>query len=71
MEIKVPVSPEMEEVIFEHAFGGELGVYPDERAWILTQARKKVPGCVVLAADLDIENGEWVLSVTVPSIVTN
>lgn len=70
MEIRVPVSPEQEELIVDHAIGAELMLYPGERAWMLNQARKQVKNCIIVSADLDIENGEWVLSVTAPGSVT-
>lgn len=62
--IKVPVSPEQEDVLFDHAMGkGELGMLPDERHWMVAQARKQVPGCRVTGADLDVANGQWVLEI--------
>lgn len=62
--IHIPCSPEQEDIILEHALGrGQLGVLPDERAWMLAQARKQVPGCRVLSADLDVENARWELTV--------
>lgn len=63
-ELRVPCSPEQEDILLEHALGKcELGVLPDERAWMLAQARKQSPGCRIVAADLDIENATWVLTV--------
>jgi len=63
-QIRVPCSPEQEEVIFYHAAtDAELGILPDERAWIMAQARTVHPGCTVTGADLDIENGTWVVDV--------
>lgn len=66
MELRFKCSPEQEEVIADHALStgnGPLYIQPDERAWIVANARKQVPGCVVKSADLDIENGTWVVQV--------
>lgn len=64
MIITISVSPEQEEVITEHVFnGGELGVVADEKVWMLSQARKKHPGCKILAADLNIPTLEWDLTI--------
>lgn len=64
MIIKFPVSPEQEEVIVDHLLlGHPLGMQPDERAWILMQVSKRCPGSRVLAADLDLENAEWCVTV--------
>jgi hypothetical protein len=51
-------------VIADHVLlGTELGMQPDERAWILSHARKVYPEGKVTAADLDIENGQWVVQI--------
>lgn len=65
MELRVPVSPEQEELIMEFAVteNKQLGIYTDERVWMLGQARKLKPGCKIKGADLDLEKGEWVLEV--------
>jgi hypothetical protein len=64
MIISIPVSPEQEDVITEHVFNhAELGVVNDEKAWMLGQARKKHPGCKILAADLNIATLEWDLTI--------
>lgn len=66
MELRFKCSPEQEEVIADHALspGSEpLMIQPDERAWIVANARKRVPGCRIKAADLDIENGMWVVEI--------
>lgn len=61
--LRVPCSPEQEDVILDHLlFNGELGVQPDERAWMLAQARKQHPACQILSADLDLESVEWILT---------
>jgi hypothetical protein len=63
--IRVPCSPEQKEVVLDHLLSlRELGMQPDERAWIIAQAKKQ--GAVkILAADLDIESGEWVVDIEV------
>lgn len=63
--IAIPVSPEQEDVIADHAvYGrGELGVVAGENAWMLAQARKKYPGCKILSADLNIPTLEWDLTI--------
>lgn len=62
-EVKVPCSPEQEDVIAEHLlFGGELGILPDERAWIRNHVSKLVVGTIV-GAELDLENATWVVQV--------
>lgn len=65
-EISFKCSPEQEEVIADHALSNgreEMKVQPDERAWILANARALEPNCKVLAADLDIENGMWYVDI--------
>lgn len=62
--IRFPVSPEQEEIIADHLLlGRALGMQPDERAWIRANVAKLAPGKRVLAADLDIENAEWVVEI--------
>jgi hypothetical protein len=63
--LRVPISPEQEELIADYAFSADkqLGIYTDERIWMIQQARKQLPGCVVKSADLDIAKGQWVLEV--------
>jgi hypothetical protein len=64
MELRIPCSPEQEDVIADHAmFNAPLGILPDEKAWMLSRARALHPGCKILAADLDIENASWVLTI--------
>ena len=70
-EINFKCSPEQEEVITDHALAkgrDELRIQPDERAWILANARSQYPHCKVLAADLDIENGLWYVDIELPDI---
>jgi hypothetical protein len=62
--IRFPVSPEQEDVIADHLLlGKELGMLPDERAWIKAQTARRAPGLKILSADLDIENAEWQIEV--------
>lgn len=63
LSLSIPVSPDQLEAIADHLLEGkELGMVADERAWMLSHARKKHWGCKVLAADLDIEEGTWMLT---------
>lgn len=65
-ELRFDCSPEQEEVIADHLLlGHELGMQPDERAWILHHVRKVYPGGRVKSADLDLENAQWVVQVEV------
>jgi hypothetical protein len=61
--LTIPCSPEQTDVIADHLiYDAVLGVQPDERAWMLSQARKQHPTCKILKADLDLENAEWILT---------
>jgi len=72
IELKIPVSPDQEDVIADYILeGGELGMVPDERAWMLAHARKIYPGCKILAADLNIEDVQWTLSLELRANVTS
>ena len=52
------------ETIAQHALGlCELVMFPGERTYMVVEARKQVPGCVVKSANLDVENGRWELEV--------
>lgn len=63
--IRIDCSPEQLEVIADHLIENkELGMQPDERHWMLAQARKQNPKYRILSANLDVGAGEWVLSVT-------
>lgn len=63
-ELIFPVSPEQEEVLADHfLLGTEMGVQPDERAWIRAKVCKLAPGKRILSADMDIENGTWRVTV--------
>ena len=62
----IPVSPDQLEAIADHLLeGGELGMVPDERAWMYAQARKKHIGCKIIAANLNIEDATWALTLEV------
>ena len=63
VEITIPVSPEQAEVIVDSLIEGtDVGLLPDERAWMLSHARKLHPGCKILGADLDIPTATWTLT---------
>jgi hypothetical protein len=63
MILTIPCSPEQTDVIADHLiYEKVLGVQPDERAWMLAQARKQYPTCKIRKADLDLENAEWILT---------
>lgn len=62
MEIRVPCSPDQLDVIESYLLEGtELGMQPDERAWIIANVRKQHPSARVVGADLDLAEGEWVV----------
>lgn len=66
MNITIDCSPEQMDVIGDHFLEGKpLGMQPDERHWMLAQARKKMPECKIISADLDVMNGHWILEVTI------
>ena len=68
MEIRIPCSPEQEDVIADHLLSGDqLGMQPDERAWILSNVRKLHPAAKVISADLDLADCQWVLQVNLQS----
>jgi len=65
--VKIWCSPEQEDVIADHLLlGKELGMLPDERAWIIAGVKKDYPNGRILSADLDLENAMWVVQVEVP-----
>jgi hypothetical protein len=67
MIIEVDCSPEQLEVIGDHLLDGkELGMQPDERHWMVAQARKLHPTCKVLNADLNLTKGTWSLEIEIP-----
>lgn len=62
LEFRFQCSPEQEEVIADHLFlGKELGMLPDERAWIVAQVKRAYPNYRVKSANLDLENAQWVV----------
>jgi uncharacterized membrane protein YkoI len=62
--IEFPCSPEQEDVITDHALDlGPLKIQPDERAWILAQVQRRAAGSRVKSANLDVENGKWVVTI--------
>lgn len=64
MRLVIDCSPEQLDVIADHLLDGkEIGMLPDERHWMMAQARKKYPKCKIVSADLDILEGEWVLEI--------
>lgn len=63
-EITIPCSPEQEDVIADHLlYGGELGILPDERAWIRNHLHRVNPHAKVIGAELDIENAKWIVQI--------
>lgn len=66
--LEIPVSPEQLDVIADHhLYGHELGLLPDERAWMLANARKKFPNCKILKAELNTSEGTWLLHLSCDS----
>jgi len=64
IELVIDCSPEQMDVIADHLIENkELGVQPDERHWMIAQARKKYPNCVIKSADLNLYDGTWTLVV--------
>jgi hypothetical protein len=64
IELKIPCSPDQEDVIVDHfTLGKQLGMLPDERAWITAHVRKHYPFSKILAADLDTNDAEWVVQI--------
>lgn len=64
MNLTFSVSPEQKEVVLDHLFfDSELGILPDEKAWIVSQVQRRSPGARILKADLVVEEFNW--SVTV------
>jgi hypothetical protein len=52
------------EVLADHFLDDKgLGMQPDERHWMLAQARKQFPNCKILSADLIATYGEWDLEI--------
>jgi hypothetical protein len=64
MIIRFSVSPEQEDVIADHLlFRHELGMQPDERAWIHAWTQKLQPGARILKAELDVSEAEWIVEI--------
>lgn len=64
MIITIDCSPEQMDVIADHFIENkELGMQPDERHWMLSQARKQYPNCRILKADLNLYEGTWTLEI--------
>jgi hypothetical protein len=62
VNITIDCSPEQMDVIADHLIEDkELGMQPDERHWMLAQARKLHPNCRILKADLNLYDGTWTL----------
>lgn len=63
--IKIPCSPEQEDIIADHLFKrSELGILPDERAWIMARIRALYPDAKVCAADLLIDEASWNVTIS-------
>jgi hypothetical protein len=73
VKIEIDCSPEQMEVIADYFLEDKpLGMQPDERSWMLAQARKLNSAYRILSADLDEYNGKWILEVTdQPKTVTH
>ena len=64
--LRIPCSPDQVDVIADHLLeGAELGMQPDERAWIIANVRRQHPTAVVVSADLDLGEAEWVVELNV------
>lgn len=64
MKLIIDCSPEQMDVIGDHLLEDkELGMQPDERSWMLAQARKQYPRCKIISADLNLYDGTWTLEI--------
>ena len=64
MKLIIDCSPDQLDVIEDHLLDGkDIGMVSDERQWMIAQARKQHPTCKILGADLDLENGKWILNI--------
>jgi hypothetical protein len=64
IQLKIPCSQDQLDVIEEFLLHGlELGIQPDERAWIIAHVKKQHPTGRVTSADLNLAEGEWVVQV--------
>jgi hypothetical protein len=66
--IRVPISDVQADLLFQHALSKNenepIRMSDTERSWIVSQVRK-VSLAKIVAADLDIANGEWVVTLQV------
>lgn len=68
VQMTIPVSPEQEDIIFDHAFyDSELGILPDEKVWVYRKMRKKYPNGRLVESKLSIADYTWILTVEVPN----
>lgn len=68
INLTIPVSPDQEDALVDHVlYGSELGMVPDERAWMMAHVQKAHPGCKIIAADLDLLLAVWVLTLEEPT----
>ena len=66
IELSIPCSPDQEDVIADHLLSGkQLGMQPDERAWIIANVRRQYPTGIVRSADLNLAESTWVVQVQV------
>jgi hypothetical protein len=60
MIVLIPCSPEQAEVVADHLLQGqELGILPDERAWMIAYVAKHHGGRKILGAELLLGDAEW------------
>lgn len=63
MIVRFSVSPDQEDVIADHLLlGHELGMQPDERAWIHARVHTLYPGTRIIKAELDVPEAEWIVT---------
>jgi hypothetical protein len=63
MIVRFSVSPDQEDVIADHLLlGHELGMQPDERAWIHARVHALHPGTRIIKAELDVAEAEWIVT---------
>lgn len=66
MKLIIDCSPEQLDIIGDHYIENkELGVLPDERAWMMAKAKAKYPTSKIKSAELDAVNGKWILELIV------
>jgi hypothetical protein len=67
MIIRFPCSPEQAEIIADHFIEGkDIGMLPDERAWIISNVQKQRPGYRVLGAEMSLVDAEWAVQIMSP-----